>query len=178
MPGFATAMAVALLVGLPLYGIRRGSAQMFCVGIVLVIGALLAHALALALSELVPLGGRPGTDTSFGMWRLVFLVAVFLAAFPLGGYLSRYLTFTFDPFDFLAALCIGLFAAGVFAQHMLGALVMTTDGTHAHALMADSFLIRQLVYGDGWHSFFAWITNLRDVAPGSDLPHVDGSMAP
>lgn len=168
MPGFAHAVAVAILIGLPLYGTRRGSAPMLCIGAALIVGAMLTHGLALPLSTILPLGGQPDTNASLGLWRLLLLVPVFVAAFPVGAYLHRYIIFTFDPFDFLAGLLVGVVVAGLFTQQLLGAWVMAVDGSPAQELLADSVLVRQLVYGDGWRAFFAWMTHLREnsVQPG------------
>lgn len=153
--------AWGLLLGLPIFGLRRGSSKMLCVGIALLLCRLLVQAISPSLASSTQLMPGAGADANIGAWQLVLLIPLIVGAFPLGLFLHRFVVYNIDPFEEVIGFMIGIFIAVLVVQTFLSAVHMSTTHSEMQASVSRMFLVRQCVMLEGWHGIQHWFHNLN-----------------
>jgi len=158
---FINLMAWAVLLSLPLFGIRRGSTPIFCIGLYIVLFSILASVFAPTLADTLPpvIGADPAVNT--GWWLLILFIPLFAASFPLGLFLNRFLAHSFEPFEEILGMFIGLMVGFIAVRILLGAVSMCATESQLHAAIDHLFLVRQMVALDGFHGMQQWFSNLN-----------------
>ena len=149
-----------LLIGFPLYGLRRGSGVIFCTGLILLVAHLLALGTSPMLAREIALVPSADQTVNAGWWRVVIFVPCFLAAFPLGHFLNRMVALSFEPFDHVLGMVLGLIVAAVVLNGFFGAVLYTVSSDPQQHAYQHLFLARQFVYLDGVHSIQGWFNDL------------------
>lgn len=148
-----------LIVGLPLYGIRRGSASIFSFGMCVLLASVITLAAAPPLAEAFPLGHH--LLVAQGLWRLMLFLPLFIAAFPLGAVLHRFFIFTFDPYDWVVGLLLALLISLFVVRTILSSSLLFYLHQPEFDTLNMFFLTRHLVALDSWHALLAWMNSLH-----------------
>jgi len=157
---FIDITAWVILLSLPLFGIRRGSTAVLCIGIyVLVFSILSAVAAPILANSLPPLAGVKD-EVNIGWWQLVLFLPLLALSFPLGLYMNRFLVYTFEPFEEILGLLIGLAVGFVAIRTLLAAVSMCASASDLHLAVNQLFLVRQTVALDSLHGMQQWFSNL------------------
>ncbi len=154
-----TILGWTLFLAITFYGLYRGSSAMLCTGVLLVCATLLASQVAPTLAAMNP-GTHQHAIISQGYWQLFLSLCLGALAFPLGAYLNRYLQWSIDPFDHLLGLLLGMFTGGMLIHFVLAGILLISHGSPDYKQLDNLFIVRQLVYMDGWKSFTLWIKTL------------------
>lgn len=162
-----TIVAILMLIGLPLFGLQRGSAVVFFVGLLVILSGLSADAIGVSAAQRAehPMVTR-------GVVTLWVFIPLFLASFPLGAYMSRFYPMNFDPFDFLFSFTFGLVVAFMGLHFFLRPLVYSVEGKPEHAALQKTFIVRQVVYRDGWNRLVKSVTMVHEKTAGPDAGRV------
>ncbi|MHB9024555.1 MAG: CvpA family protein [Armatimonadota bacterium] len=148
-----------VLLALPIYGYKRGSSTAFFTSIFIGVAGLLSYFIAMPVADLVPLGDPAHVRANQGMWSLIVFIPLMLTSFPLGIYVSRFSQWSFDPFDAVIGLYIGM-AAGLLTAWMLAMMItQSVEGLAAQQQLQQLFVIRQFGYYEWWHTLSAWMAN-------------------
>jgi hypothetical protein len=158
-------LTMALLIGFPYYGLRKGSSVLLVTGLCIAIFWGLASLLIPVLASVAPLGGAHVPKVSVGIWSIILFFPVVILAIPLGIFLDRFLQWTFDPFDWLVGVVIGCIIGFTTARIFLHAVLGAYSGTPEQALLESQFIVRQVYYLDGWDGLVRWITGLHRPEP-------------
>ena len=156
-------VAWALLLGLPIFGHRRGSGAIICVGIYVFLFQLLAKTLAPALASSCPLVIGAGDHVNAGWWQLALFLPLLALAFPLGRYLNRVMAQSFEPFEEIVSTAIGAVVALIAVQTFLSAVVLCSVGTGMYVSIEQLFLVRQVVALESFRELRQWLTNLNSL---------------
>lgn len=153
--------AWALVLGFPLYGMRRGAMQMVCIGAYILFFSVLIVLLAPGFAEAVPLvHGSRACNT--GWWQLLLFIPLLGLAFPLGIFTNRFLAHTFEPFEEILGLLAGLVVAFIAVHAYLGAIILcSVTDPQLHAFVNHLFLVREVVSLDSFHGAQQWLLNLN-----------------
>jgi hypothetical protein len=157
---FINIAAWAVLLTLPVFGIRRGSSAILCIGIYVLVFSFLVAAAAPTLAEALPPMVGVKDEVNIGWWQLVLSAPLFALAFPLGLYMNRFMVYSFEPFEEILGMIIGLAVGFVVIRTMLGAINLCASETEFHAAVNQLFLMRQTVALDGFHGMQQWFANL------------------
>lgn len=152
--------AWALIIGLALFGIRRGSGPILCIGIYVLVFSILVALCAPGLADSLPpmIGADPAVNT--GWWQLVLFVPLLALSFPLGFFMNRFWGHSLEPFEEILGMFIGLAVAFIAVRTLLGAVHMCSSESEIHAAVNQLFLVKQTVALDGFHSAQQWFSNL------------------
>lgn len=162
---FVTMILVFLLLfGLPLYGLRQGSSAVFFVGLGITLAGLLVSLLAPPLANAVDLAHRHSTTANVGLWTILLLTPLSLLAVPVGYWLHRIWLWSFEPFDWVPALLLGITFGIIGARFYLGALLQTYAGMPEHANLQASVVVQQVYYLHSWHALQHWVVTLSNSA--------------
>jgi hypothetical protein len=166
---FINLMAWAVLLSLPLFGIRRGSTSIFCIGLYIVLFSILVTMLAPSLADTLPpvIDADPAVNT--GWWQLILFIPLFAASFPLGLFLNRFIGHSFEPFEEILGMFIGLVVGIIAVRILLGAVSMCAAESQLHAAIDHLFLVRQMVALDGFHGMQQWFSD-QNRATELELP--------
>lgn len=161
---FINIAAWALIIGLALFGIRRGSGPILCIGIYVLVFSILVTFAAPGLANALPpmIGASDVVNT--GWWQLVLFVPLLAMAFPLGLFMNRFWGHSLEPFEEIVGMFIGLAVAFIAVRTLLGAVTMCASESDMHAAINQLFLVRQTVALDGFHSAQHWLSNLARAA--------------
>jgi len=161
-----TLFAIGLLLGIPIHAVWRGAKTAVPTVISLAIGGLLARFLGSLLGSYLDISGRGDLLASQGIWQLLLLIPLFLLAFICGSAIANQFEKSTDPFDWFFAGTAGIIG-GIFTTHLfLQAFLLTAHGLPSADLLDQAFLVRQLVYFDGWHAVSDWLANIPSARTG------------
>lgn len=158
---FINVTAWALMLGLPLFGLRRGSGAILCVGIYVFLFSILIVVLAPTMATALPVLSGASHAVNLGWWQLLLFIPLFGLSFPLGMFLNRFLAHSFEPFEETAGLVIGMVVGFIAARAFLGAMTLCTTGTDLQVAVEQLFLVRQTVALDGFRGVEEWFTTLN-----------------
>lgn len=156
-----TVVAVLLFISIPVYAVRRGSSSAFFAGVCVMLSGLAANAIGQSVASAQAASGAQQHITQ-GIWALCAFIPLFLAAFPLGHYMSRFYPFSLDPFDFVFSATFGLVVAFVALRVTLGAFVYSQETKPDHKALTKHYVVRQVVYLEGWNHVVKSMTGLYD----------------
>ena len=139
----------AILLGIPAYALRRGSATTLCLGICLGCFGIVAATLGPALADVFPLGGRSHAVAA-ALWMLWLFLPLCMLAFPAGHFLNRFILFHIEPFDGMSALLLGGVIAVCVVRMVLSTSLVMVQGRAESAELSRGFLVRQVVQMEGW----------------------------
>ncbi len=157
----ALVLGWACLLILPIFGFRRGSALALCVGLCCVLSGMLVMALAPVLSETFTIGFGLNSKSSLGWWSLALYLPLVIFSFPLGYRLHRFFEMSFDPFDNIIGFFIGGIFAFLTARTMLSYVLLAYTGTPEVHVIAQAFLVREVVHQQTWNELQQWVSSLN-----------------
>lgn len=166
-----TLLAIVIIIGCAMIGTRGGLGSALCSSVIVIMAMLAVPGIAFLLSGSMPLTHRVGTSSSQGMWQIILFVALAIAAIPLGAYLQRFILFNVDPFDNALGLVFGVVMGLLVMRFILISVLMAAQGLPLLAELEQSFVVRQIVYLDGWHAVSYWMMNLSN-SPKPDYSNV------
>ncbi len=152
--------AWGMLLGLPLYGVRSGSAKILCIGLYAFVFRIVTEGVSGPLAASTPLLPGASEIINTGAWQLVLYLPLLALAFPLGLFLNRFLAHSLEPFDEVVGFGIGILVAFIAVRTFLGAVALCSTGQELHASVSDLFLVRQCVALESWHGLKGWFTGL------------------
>ena len=157
-----------IVVGLFLYGLRRGGSALLGIGVLLVLAAMLASWLAPICTSCFPTANQD-TTTYSGIWQLILMLLLGGTAFPLGIYLNRFLQWSLDPFDQFIGGILGIIIAVIVTHYLLGSFLLIYHHGEEAAILDRLTVVRQIVYLDGWNTLIHWFATLS-TSHTVDLP--------
>jgi hypothetical protein len=152
-----TVLVVGLLLGIPLWGSRKGLVHVLTVGLCLVLAEIAVVLLVPLLSHALPIGSARGPAAVAGWWHFILWSIFTIAAFPIGAYLTRFTSWNLEPFDNLLGLLSGVVLGFVVSRILLSSLVQMYTGDPFYEVMQQHALVRQIVFLDSWHAFTGWL---------------------
>ena len=161
---FINLTAWALMIGLALFGIRRGSGPILCIGIYVLVFSILVALSAPGLADALPPMVGAADEVNVGWWQLVLFIPLLALAFPLGLFMNRFWGHSLEPFEEIVGMFIGLAVAFIAVRTLLGSVSMCASESEIHAAVDQLFLVKQTVALDGFHSAQHWFSNLARAA--------------
>lgn len=145
-----------LVIGLPIYGLYRGSGNLLFTGLLVAATGLLLHLMHQAL---VGLFGADALATS--ICQLVLFLACCCLAFPAGIRINRIFQVNLDPFDFV----VGFLFGGVTAIVIVHFSLLFLLGTYPRSAQARIALLRtsavqQFVKFDAWRQLTYFVFDI------------------
>jgi hypothetical protein len=149
-----------LLIGIAIYGFRAGMARTLCLSLTVLLASLFSLLLA-PLGIIIAPTDEPSMQTAVtGLFQAGLFLAFLILLLPVVRLLSRVVVFTVEPFEYAAGLALGL-ALGLYTAH-----TFLASAAHGGELLARGgavnrlYLVRQLVYMDGWQQMKGFIGGL------------------
>jgi|GEM_PF-2325610 len=161
---FINISAWVILLSLTLFGIRRGSSAILCIGIYVMVFSILVAMAAPSLAESLPPMIGVKNQVNIGWWQFVLFLPLLALSFPLGLYMNRFVVYSCEPFEEILGMLIGLVVGFLVLRTMLGAINMCVSESDLHASINQLFLVRQTVALDGFHGMQQWLSNLARAA--------------
>jgi len=161
---FINITAWVVLLSMLLFGLRRGSSTILCIGVYVMVFSILVAMAAPSLAESLPPMIGVKNQVNIGWWQLVLFLPLLALSFPLGLYMNRFVVYSCEPFEEILGMLIGLVVGFLALRTMLGAINMCVSESDLHASINQLFLVRQTVALDGFHGMQQWLSNLARAA--------------